>query len=501
MKGPHRLGADTDISCDVVIVGSGAGGAVVGERLTRAGLDVVMLEEGPAIAAEAAPATLLEAMPRLWRSGGLTAGLGRPNVTFAEGCCVGGGTEINSAIMQRVPDELLDEWAARYQIEDFGSSQLKPYYDAVLDAVGSSLTRGALGPPSDALRRGAESLGWEVQPLDRAQRNCVGTNYCLLGCPTGGKQSMTASYIPRALAQGMRLVAECRVTRFVKRRGHVTEVRGVARRENGTPLRVRVRCKTAFLCAGAVHTPSLLQRSGFRASTIGRTLRMHPTIKVIARFKDEIKAHEYRLPLYAITEFMPDIRIGGSVFMPGFFGLALAEDYQNRHHLLPDWSRCGLYYAMVRGQGAGRIITIPGIAEPIVQYELSDTDWSRLTEGVVRLAEAMFAAGAEEVIPSVTGHPGWRSFSETVDKDLDLLTRARANLMTVHLAGSCPPGERQALCATNSHGRLYGCTNVIVADASQIPEAPGVNPQATIMAIALRNAEAFLGQSSCRLAA
>ena len=74
----------------------------------------------------------------------------------------------------------------------------------------------------------------------------------------------------------------------------------------------------------------------------------------------------------------------------------------------------------------------------------------------------------------------------------DQVTRARANLMTVHLTSSVRMGENRARTGADSFGRVWGYTNLRVNDGSLIPDAPGVNPQAAIMAIATRNCDHFL---------
>ena len=147
------------MECDVLVVGSGAGGAVVADALTAAGRDLVILEEGPFLDHERVPASLSESLSRMWRCGGLTASIGNPPIPYVEGRCVGGGTEINTGIMQRTPDELLDEWARSYRITEFGAAALAPYYDARAAAVGASLTEPPLGEASNILREGAEALG------------------------------------------------------------------------------------------------------------------------------------------------------------------------------------------------------------------------------------------------------------------------------------------------------------------------------------------------------
>jgi choline dehydrogenase-like flavoprotein len=194
--------------------------------------------------------------------------------------------------------------------------------------------------------------------------------------------------------------------------------------------------------------------------------------------------------LAAITQFMPDQRIGGSVFTPALFALGLAEDWTVRRHLMEHWRRCGTYYAMIRPIGIGSVRPLPFAAEPLVRYALAPEDWTALGQALSRLGAAMFAAGARLVYPSISGHPGWTR-PDQVCEFLDRpLPKGRTDLMTIHLFGSCPMGEDRDACAVDSFGRVHGFDNLVVADASVIPEAPGVNPQATIMALAFRFAEA-----------
>ena len=492
-RGPHRLAQASTIDCEVLIVGSGAGGAVIADVLTRAGRDVVMIEEGPYIDHENAPSSVPQSVSRLWRNGGITVAMGTPPIAYAEGRCVGGSTEINSAIFQRTPGELLDRWGADYHIDDFGESALRPYYEYAESIVNASITAPPFGAVSEVLEQGARKLGWQVETLARAQRECVGTNLCAAACPTGGKQSMTATLIPAALARGLRLIAQCRARRLWRDGGRVLGVKAVAHDVYGTHYIVTIRARTVFLCAGAIHTPALLQRSGIR-DNVGTQLRLHPTIRLLALFDRELDAHLSRLPLYAVTEFMPEQRFGGSFFLPGFFGMSLAEDWPQRAWLLPHWRRCGSYYAMVRSHGSGTVRSLPVGTEPLVRYQLDDRDWRNLGQGAARLARLLFAAGATHVYPSVSGHAGWTDASQCDEWMETDLPRKRTNLMSIHLFGSCVPGADRARCATDSYGRVYEMDNLIVADASQIPEAPGVNPQATVMALARRAAEAYLAR-------
>lgn len=494
MSGPHRIAAPATIDCEVLIVGSGAGGASVADVLTRAGLDVLMVEEGPYVSQDDIPHSASQSIQRLWRGGGLTAALGSTTVAYAEGCCVGGGTEINSAIFQRTPPELLADWAMDYRIDAFGPDELKPYFDRAAKVVNASLTPGPLDDASEILRRGAEKMGWKVSQLELAQRSGADSHLGSRASLSFDKQSMTATLIPAAITRGLRLLAECRVTKLLRRGRRNIGAKAVARGYDGALHSVHINARNVFLCAGAIHTPTLLRRSRITAR-VGDTLRLHPSLKMVCLFDNEINANLSPHPLYAITEFMPDQRIGGSVFLPGYFGMVLAEDWEQRAWMLPEWRSCGIYYTMARGCGTGSIRVLPGAVEPLVRYRLNETDWHNLAEGVARLGQAMFAAGAKKVYPSISGHQGWSTPQDCREFFDNNLPRERTNLMTIHLFSSCPPGENADRCATDSFGRVHGLENVFIADGSQIPEAPGVNPQGTIMAIAFRNAEAFLADS------
>jgi choline dehydrogenase-like flavoprotein len=191
---------------------------------------------------------------------------------------------------------------------------------------------------------------------------------------------------------------------------------------------------------------------------------------------------------------MPHLRFGGSVFTLATLGLALAEDWPTRGEWLCDYGHYAMFYAMILPDGIGRIRALPNTNEPLITYRLTERDWRRLVQGAIKLAEALLAAGAEHIVPSIRGHGGWTRRSELRDNSPDFLLRELTSLMSIHLFASCPMGSDSDYYCTDSTGGLYGLENLSIADGSILPSAPGVNPQATIMALALRNADAFLAK-------
>jgi choline dehydrogenase-like flavoprotein len=404
---------------------------------------------------------------------------------------VGGGTEINSAIFQRAPEDVVEDWARANHLPDFSPQELAPFYDRAAAVVNASFTPGPLGPPTEILRRAGEAMGWKTTLLERGRREPSLAPHLISGFATGAKQSMSATLIPEALARGARLIANCRVNSLTVRGRRVSNAVATARDLQGRRHRVDVNASHVFLCGGTTQTPAILHRSGFRKN-IGRSFQIHPTIRILATFPDVVNAHRHELALAAITEFMPALRFGGSVFTLSTFGLSLAEDWPVRGRYLAEYAYCAMYYAMIRPDGVGRVRTVRGLMEPILSYRLTERDWRRLRDGLALLARALLAAGASRVIPSLRGHPGWTDANQ-VEPDLqDGLRRERVALMSIHLFASCPMGRDPELFPVDPYGRLAGFDNVIVADGSVLPSAPGVNPQATIMALAYRATDSYL---------
>jgi choline dehydrogenase-like flavoprotein len=463
------------LDTEVLVVGSGAGGATTAATLAAAGRSVLVVEEGPWVDPDAIEPFSLDEMVVKYRHHGSSAALGSPPVAYAEGRCVGGSTEVNSGLWHRLPDHLVDEWAATYDIDEFSPAALSGYAARVEEAQSVSFVPGAPPLSSALLERGATKLGWRSVEFPR------GFRYDEQG--RGEKQTMARTQIPRAVADGATVVPDCRVAKLTRDGGRVTGA--VARRVGEA---VTIRADHVFVCGGAVQSPALLQRSGIRAR-IGSGLRLHPTIKIAARFPHPID-HD-TVPMHRIVEFSPNLTIGGSASRRGHVALALADSDAEFADALAAWEHVGVYYAAIRSEGAGRVQAVPGLSAPIVTYRLTDGDLSRLARGLVHLGELLLAAGATELYPSVHGGVVARSVEDLVDW-WDAVDRVRTNLMTVHLTSSIRMGQRRDRAGTDSFGVVHGHPNLRVNDASLLPDAPGVNPQAGVMTIALRNAEHFL---------
>lgn len=471
-----------DLATDVLVVGSGAGGAITAAALAAAGRTVTVVEEGPWIDADALEPFSLDEMVAKYRHHGLAAALGTPAIAYAEGRCVGGSTEINSGLYHRLPDALAREWQATYAIDEFGPEALARYADRVEGQLSVATVPGAPPPSSAALERGATKLGWRNVEFARV------FSYDAQG--RGTKQTMSRTMLPRAVAAGATIVPDCRVQRLLRRGDRIVGARCRRTHPGGGVERLTITAEHVFVCGGAVHTPALLQRSGIWRN-VGNGLKMHPTIKIAARFPHPVDHGD--VPMHRVTEFSPFVAIGGSASRRGHVAMALADTGAPYAEALADWENISTYYAAIRSEGNGRVVAAPGLRAPLVTYALTEADLSRLARGLIHLGELLLAAGATELHPSVVGGRVVRRLDE-IGTWWDQVTRSRANLMTVHLTSSVRMGENRARTGADSFGRVWGYRNLRVNDGSLIPDAPGVNPQAAIMAIATRNCDHFLSE-------
>lgn len=460
-----------------LVIGSGAGGATTAAVLAAAGQEVLIVEEGPRVEPGRLPAFSLDQMRAQYRSLGQLVALGLPPITYAEGRCVGGSTEINSGLYHRPNKALLDQWSDGWGIRDLDETGLGPISDAVEHNLTVSSFPDCVPPASQLLLDGADAVGWKAQEIPR---------WFAFDRDGGGhRQSMSRTYLAVAEARGARIQSDSwvRRLRIVDGRARSAEVE----RADGSTETIDF--DTVWVCGGAVQSAALLLRSGIRRN-VGRTLSMHPTVKAVAHTHDPVN-DPTDVPVVQVREFSPHMSMGGSAANLPMLGLALLRTQHPLDTLAEALPYMPIYYTAIQSEGRGRIRVVPGMRDPLVTYAMTGGDIARLRAGMGRLLELLLAAGVREAIPSVLGGAPITA-PEQIPDEMAKLTRRTADVMTVHICSSVPMGEDRTRCAVDSWGRSHWVEGVVVNDASILNSAPGINPQGTVVALATRNAERFL---------
>jgi choline dehydrogenase-like flavoprotein len=489
----HR--GDLERECDVVVVGSGAGGSTVATELALAGQRVIVLEEGRNIPAnEHGAMRQSESLRHVWREGAMTAAFGiggAPTVNVTMGRCIGGSSVVTGGVCFRVPPPVLVSWSKQMGLADLSPERLDAYYTHVERAIHVEEVPLSMRSRSTRLfAEGAEKLGYPLHSMRRNTQGCNGCGRCNFGCPHMAKLSVDLSYLPRAIAAGAEVWSQCLVDRVMIRGNRAVGVEGrLLNGPDGRPRgRLRVHAKRVVVACGGIHTPVLLQASGLGGigSQVGKNLALHPGFRLFARFDHEVRGWAGSMQSAYSDAFEHDGFLLNSLFipasviaatMPGAGPELIARSEQI--------SNIAMFGAQIHDEGGGSVWRNPFGREPLILYRCTEHDQHAIRRAIRVLGETFLASGAKEIFVPVLGMEGLSPDAFRA-LDLDRIPSMRLECSSQHPLSSCRMGVSASDSAVDPYGRSWDIDELFVADASILPSSLGVNPQLTVMAMATR---------------
>lgn len=495
------------LTCDVVVIGSGAGGGVVAGELAEACKHVIIIEKGSYVAENAFTQRETEMMARLYEAGGtLTTRDGAVNVLA--GSCLGGGTTVNWSAALRTPEYVLEAWATKHNNPDFLSAAYRQSFDAVERATDVDTDESQHNTQNQALHNGATALGYDIGVIPRNAKGCTideckTCGYCCFGCQRGSKQSTLKTYVQRAFERGTSIYANAEAERIVIERGAATGVQVRQRIVNpddstNPPSEVtfRVKAQAVVVAAGSLHTPALLMRSGVQHPHLGRHLNLHPTVAVAARYAEPVHPWWGNM-MTALSNEVANVHdgYGAKIETPpihsGLLAMALPWISGKQHkETMLHAPHIGGFIVLTRDRDGGRVTTDKR-GKPVLHYALSDYDRNHLLQGIATAARIHQAAGALEVY---FPHNSFPTFSTTRGAAaLETMLAGmktwgwganRFPLFSAHQMATCRMGGNKATHPLAPNGELHTVRNLFVTDASAFPECSGANPMLSVQALA-----------------
>ena len=499
-------GAPVELDVDYVIVGSGPGGSAAAAILTRAGHSVCVCEAGAWRDTPQMPASVFGAMRDLFSDFGQMMTRGRAMIPIVQASCVGGTGVINSAIVVRTPESILEGWARDHGLGDFLTPQAVERAQTEIEAELDVATMGAgqLGRHDQLLLDALERTDREAHPTDRNAGACQGSGACLQGCPTGAKRSGNLTWIPEMRDAGGSVLSCAPVSRVEFEGARAVGVIGRFRHPDrsypgprGARFRVRAR-RGVLVAASATGSAPLLERSGVRLPALGEGFRAHPGSSVIGVYPERVD------PLIGTTQGASSIHHSGDLglklesltlpldLLPSRLsgaGGALASSLAESSHM-------AMWVAAVNAEAEGtvksaKLPTFRGgpYGKNIVSYQPTLGDLVRLRAGCATIARLHFEAGATKVLPGIHGVPVELGPDQVHLIDEAPLDNRAWTWILSHLFGTCALGDDPARSVVGPDLHVHGRRNLHVVDASCLPTTLGVNPQHTIQAVARLTAE------------
>jgi choline dehydrogenase-like flavoprotein len=503
------------LDCDVAIIGSGAGAGITAELLAKAGLKLVIIEEGPLKSSRDFRQLEAEAYPTLYQESANRQTKDKA-ISILQGRCVGGSTTVNWTSSFRTPPVTLKHWQEQFALKDFSAEAMAPWFEQAERRLSIGPWLIAPNENNALLARGAAKLGIPSAAIARNVKGCWNLGSCGMGCPTNAKQSMLVTTIPAALDAGATLLVQTRAQRLKISAGRVEGLECMPVAINGDVAAgagTVVRAKHYVLAAGAINSPALLLRSEAPdpQQRLGLRTFLHPVVLTAASFEQRVEpwagAPQTIYSDHFIDTLPPEGPIGfkleappmhpviASTTLPGF-GPSAAAIMKGLPHAQ------GLLALLRDGfhpQSVGGKVGLGSGGAPVLDYPISEYVWEGARRALLTMAEIQFAAGAKSVLP---GHDQAERYTSWAQAKAAIAALPMKPLLTrvvsAHVMGGCGMAGDDKLGSVRPDGVHWHLSNLSVHDGSLFPTSIGANPQLSIYGLVNRLASGLVQRLSGR---
>lgn len=493
----HSREMPKQMTADVVIIGTGAGGGITAEICAKAGLKVLLIEEGPLKTSKDFKMLESVAYPTLYQesAGRKTADKA---INILQGRAVGGSTTVNWTSSFRTPTETLAFWKSQFALQDMTAEAMAPWFEQAERRLNIT---DWLVPPNennDILRRGAEVRGISWGAIRRNVKDCWNLGYCGMGCPTNAKQSMLISTIPTALENSAELVACLRAHSFKISQGRIRSLRCQAMNPDGvlpSGKEVEIIARHFVLAGGSINSPAVLLRSNASDpyNRLGERTFLHPVVISAATMEQEVRADAGAPQTIYSDHYLHTDPIDGPVgfkleappLHPVIFASTLPGFAKKHADVMKNFSRTHMQLALLRdGFNSGSVggqVRLNSDGSPVLDYKLTPAIWDAARRALVAMAELQHAAGALTTLPVHEFAEPARNIDEALKQINDLEMKPLSmKVVSAHVMGGCAMAGEEKLGVARPDGRHWQIENLSIHDGSLFPTSIGANPQLSI---------------------
>lgn len=446
---------------DYIIVGSGPSGGNLAYHLNKAGAKCLLLEAGKFFRKNTFPRNEADTSAQLYWGGGIEFDADA-RMAFLRARVVGGTSIVNQCLLDRFDDIAWDSWKQQSGVDFFSLEHMAPYYEKVEKNLSlHTFSETDKNRNAGLFTAACEKLGYKWHYLRKGQNDCgheQGNDCiaCLGGCHRDSKQSSLVGYVQKAEKEGLEIISEVQVEKIEvnSERARVFAVKD--------KKQVEYYAKNLVLAGGSFGTTSILLKSGFKEKlpALGKNFSSHPQWMTFGVFDEPVNSHKGFFQTVASKD--PSFRKKGfkleNVFAPPISIGMLFNVFGKKHQdIMRNYTKMSCIEVAIRDDNAGEITVNKG-GKLIVKKPLTDGDKKKRDEGLQVVKNILSTSGAKQIIDS-------------------------PYYFGLHLMGGCVIGNDANKSVVNPEFNVHGYKNLFIADSSIYPNAPGINPSLTIMAL------------------
>ncbi len=474
----YKKGETKSIKADVCIIGSGCAGAMVGRELSKRGIKVLIMEEGPYYPPEKLSQREDELIPKLYRMNAMQT-TACYTIDVLEGRCVGGGSVVNAADCVMTHEEVFKMWQNHYGLEGVDWMEVKLAAEEVKRDINvNRIGEAELNKNNKILLETGKKLGYSCDTFEHNREGCVGCGYCMIGCSYNAKKSALITLIPEAIHNEADLYPSAFVKRLIFKNRRVVKAEGIfldSQTSRGKGL-FEVSAKAFVLCAGAIHSPNILFNSNFSfPKNVGKNLSLQPQLPVIALFDEELNSYR-GIPQAVFCNQFEEVSdkegYGGFRIESIMVGPAMGSGF------LPEIGKKGLSLMVNFDKIAAVLVLFPDTPsgylkrmnanQPMIFYEMKDELKKRIKRGLKEAARIFLEAGAKEVLLPFEEYTSLRSKDELSKIDKMEIKKGLTKCISAHPQGTLRMSMKEN-GVVDSRFKVKGTENLFACDSSIFP--------------------------------